>query len=223
MTPRTTPLTRDEILTAALTLIDTSGPEAISMRKLTETLSVKAMTLHHRSPNKDAILDGVVARVFGEMRMPEPLPEGWMALTEEMFVAFRREFGRALHDPCPDEHRHDDAEHGHTLGREENREEVPDWTSPLRTSAVATIQTIPMNASGYGTMITGNSGPSAHRRPHTSGTGTPGSRVCPPRTAARGAISSHRSFVAEAPGQNRSNSCSIPDGASPTSGTERAS
>lgn len=90
MTPRTTPLTRAEILTAALALIDADGAEGLSMRKLAGALGVEAMTLYHHFPNKDAILDGVVARVFAEMRVPEPLPEGWMALAHEMFVAFRR-------------------------------------------------------------------------------------------------------------------------------------
>jgi len=74
------PLSRPEV----------DGAEGLSMRKLAGTLGVEAMTLYHHFPNKDAILDGVVARVCAEMRMPEPLPEGWMALTEEMFVAFRR-------------------------------------------------------------------------------------------------------------------------------------
>ncbi|MEL7666631.1 MAG: TetR family transcriptional regulator [Actinomycetota bacterium] len=69
---------------------EVDGAEGLSMRKLAGTLGVEAMTLYHHFPNKDAILDGVVARVFAEMRMPEPLPEGWMALTEEMFVAFQR-------------------------------------------------------------------------------------------------------------------------------------
>lgn len=90
MTPREQPLTRDEILGAALAMIDAEGPDALSMRKLAGTLGVEAMTLYHHFPNKDAILDGVVERVFAEMRIPEPLPEEWMALAEEMFVAFRR-------------------------------------------------------------------------------------------------------------------------------------
>jgi AcrR family transcriptional regulator len=60
------------------------------MRKLARVLGVEAMTLYHHFPNKDAILDGVVALVFAGMRIPEPLPEEWMALSEEMFVAFRR-------------------------------------------------------------------------------------------------------------------------------------
>ncbi len=90
MTPRERPLTRDDVLSAALALVDQHGHEALSMRKLGTALGVEAMSLYHHFPNKDAILDGIVERVFSEMRMPEHLPEEWMALAEEMFVAFRR-------------------------------------------------------------------------------------------------------------------------------------
>lgn len=90
MTARSAPLTRDEILGAALALIDAEGPDALSMRKLASALGVEAMTLYHHLPGKDAILDGVVTLVFGRMRLPEPAPAEWTALAEEMFVAFRR-------------------------------------------------------------------------------------------------------------------------------------
>ncbi|HSQ22031.1 MAG TPA: TetR family transcriptional regulator [Coriobacteriia bacterium] len=90
MTPREQPLTRDEILAAALVIVDDGGPDALSMRKLASALGVEAMTLYHHFTNKDAILDGVVECVFAGMHMPEPLPKEWMALAEEMFVAFRR-------------------------------------------------------------------------------------------------------------------------------------
>jgi AcrR family transcriptional regulator len=90
VTPRKRPLTRDEILTAALAIVDEAGPDALSMRKLAAALGVEAMTLYHHFANKDAILDGVVERVFGEMHVPDPLPGEWMALAEEMFAAFRQ-------------------------------------------------------------------------------------------------------------------------------------
>lgn len=90
MTPRDAPLTRDEILSAALAIIDESGEAAFAMRKLASALGVEAMSLYHHFASKDAILDGVVERIFAEMTLPQPLPESWSALAEEMFVAFRR-------------------------------------------------------------------------------------------------------------------------------------
>jgi AcrR family transcriptional regulator len=89
MTPREQPLSRDEVLAAALGIIDRDGLDALSMRHLAAELEVEAMSLYHHFPNKDAILNGVVERIFIGMRMPEPLPERWDALAEEMFVAFR--------------------------------------------------------------------------------------------------------------------------------------
>lgn len=90
MTPREHPVTRDEVLNAALTIIDEGGAEALSMRKLATALGIEAMSLYHHFPDKDAILNGVVERVFGEMHMTEPFPEDWMSMAEEMMVAFRR-------------------------------------------------------------------------------------------------------------------------------------
>ncbi|HSQ21464.1 MAG TPA: helix-turn-helix domain-containing protein, partial [Coriobacteriia bacterium] len=52
MTPREQPLTRDEILAAALVIVDEGGPDALSMRKLASALGVEAMTLYHHFTNK---------------------------------------------------------------------------------------------------------------------------------------------------------------------------
>ncbi len=86
---RGTPLTREEIFSAALSIIDVQGLDALSMRALARALNVEAMTLYHHVANKDAILDGVVDSVLGGMVVPDPLPEDWMALIEEMLVGLR--------------------------------------------------------------------------------------------------------------------------------------
>lgn len=67
-----TPLTRERALTAALELADTGGLEALSMRRLADALGVEAMSLYHHVANKDAILDGLVDRVFDEVERPDP-------------------------------------------------------------------------------------------------------------------------------------------------------
>lgn len=90
MTPRPSPLTRELVLEAALRMVDAGGTDALSMRKLATELGVEAMSLYNHVRDKDDILDGIVERVFAGMRVPEPFPEEWMAMTEEMFVAFRR-------------------------------------------------------------------------------------------------------------------------------------
>ncbi|MEN2417812.1 TetR/AcrR family transcriptional regulator C-terminal domain-containing protein [Streptomyces rimosus] len=57
-------LSRQRVLDAALALVDRDGLAALSMRRLGADLGVEAMTLYHYVPNKDALLDGLVERVF---------------------------------------------------------------------------------------------------------------------------------------------------------------
>ena len=59
-------LSREQVLDAALDLVDRDGVAALSMRRLGAELGVEAMTLYHYLPNKDALLDGVVERVMAE-------------------------------------------------------------------------------------------------------------------------------------------------------------
>jgi TetR/AcrR family tetracycline transcriptional repressor len=68
------PLTRDRIVDAALRLIDEVGLDRLSMRRLGAELGVDPMAVYHHVPNKDALLEAVVHRVFSEM--PAPPPDG---------------------------------------------------------------------------------------------------------------------------------------------------
>ncbi|MDH4142824.1 MAG: TetR family transcriptional regulator, partial [Chloroflexota bacterium] len=54
--PRRKPLSRDQVLRAAMRLADEGGLEAISMRKLGQVLGVEAMSLYKHVANKDDIL-----------------------------------------------------------------------------------------------------------------------------------------------------------------------
>jgi TetR/AcrR family transcriptional regulator, tetracycline repressor protein len=65
-------LSRERILAAALRLIDQSGLDALSMRKLGTELGVDPMSIYHYFPNKDALLLAVVQDVFASMRVPPP-------------------------------------------------------------------------------------------------------------------------------------------------------
>jgi AcrR family transcriptional regulator len=67
--PRT-PLTRERVLQAAVALADDSGIESLTMRKLGQALGVEAMSLYYHVANKDALLDGMVDLVFGEIEFP---------------------------------------------------------------------------------------------------------------------------------------------------------
>lgn len=87
---RTTPLTKDELFSAALAIADAEGLDALSMRRLATEVGVEAASLYHHLPNKDALLDGVVVRMRAEMRLPDPLPEDWKELMLAIFAEYRR-------------------------------------------------------------------------------------------------------------------------------------
>ena len=61
------PLTQDRILEKAMALADDDGIDALTMRRLADTLGVEAMSIYHHLPNKNAILDGLAERVFQEI------------------------------------------------------------------------------------------------------------------------------------------------------------
>jgi len=66
------PLTRERVLARAVAIADEQGLAALTMRSLAQALDVKPMSLYHHVAGKDAILDGIVDVVFGEMELPEP-------------------------------------------------------------------------------------------------------------------------------------------------------
>lgn len=67
--PRT-PLSRERVLQVAITMADRTGVESLSMRKLGQSLGVKAMALYRHVANRDAILDGICDLVVGEIELP---------------------------------------------------------------------------------------------------------------------------------------------------------
>jgi AcrR family transcriptional regulator len=61
------PLSRERVLTAAVELADAEGIEALTMRNLAQALGVEAMSLYYHVANKEALLDGVVETIIGEV------------------------------------------------------------------------------------------------------------------------------------------------------------
>ncbi|MDZ4170230.1 MAG: TetR family transcriptional regulator [Coriobacteriia bacterium] len=88
---RAVPLTKAEILSAALALIDAEGIDALTMRRLAHELGVEAMSLYHHVPNKDALLDGVVELALAAQAPTAPPPSGdWKATVIAAVCGFRR-------------------------------------------------------------------------------------------------------------------------------------
>ncbi len=60
-------LTREQVLVAALEIIDQDGVEALTMRRLGQALDRNPMGIYRHAADKDALLDGVVEHIFSEL------------------------------------------------------------------------------------------------------------------------------------------------------------
>jgi AcrR family transcriptional regulator len=87
-------LTREQVLTAALKIIDDEGVEALSMRRLGQALDRNPMAIYRHAADKDALLDGVVERVVSELgadHESDNAPDGdWQAALRRTAHTFRR-------------------------------------------------------------------------------------------------------------------------------------
>lgn len=64
-------LTPDAVVSAAIGVADRRGLTALTMRSLARELGVEAMSLYHHFAGKEALLDAMVDRVYGEIALPE--------------------------------------------------------------------------------------------------------------------------------------------------------
>jgi AcrR family transcriptional regulator len=79
---RRKPLSRDQVLRAAILLADEGGLESVSMRKLGQALRVEAMSLYKHVANKDDILDGIADLVVGDFEVPSG-DVGWKSAVRQ--------------------------------------------------------------------------------------------------------------------------------------------
>ncbi len=68
-------LNRQRVLAAALVLVDRSGLDALTMRRLGQELGVKAMSLYKHVADKGEILDGLIDLIASELEVPAPGPD----------------------------------------------------------------------------------------------------------------------------------------------------
>ncbi len=91
-------LTREQILAAAVAIIDADGVEALTMRRLGQALDRDPMAIYKHAADKDALLDGAVEHVAAELVTPrEPDSNGsgsgdgdWEAVLRRTAHTFRR-------------------------------------------------------------------------------------------------------------------------------------
>ncbi|NUK51351.1 TetR/AcrR family transcriptional regulator [Streptomyces lunaelactis] len=64
-------LSREQIVSEAVRLLDAEGLEALSMRKLGTRLDAGATSLYRHVANKDELIELVVDEVYGELEVPD--------------------------------------------------------------------------------------------------------------------------------------------------------
>ncbi|HET9872086.1 MAG TPA: TetR/AcrR family transcriptional regulator C-terminal domain-containing protein [Propionibacteriaceae bacterium] len=84
-----TPLTRDQVLTTALRLVDEEGLEALTRRRLGQELGRDAMALYRHAPDRAALLDGIVELVLEELDIPDD-GQDWQTQLSRTAHDFRR-------------------------------------------------------------------------------------------------------------------------------------
>ncbi|MFG1908434.1 TetR/AcrR family transcriptional regulator [Kribbella sp. NPDC048928] len=70
------------IVDAAIALGDRGGADAVSMRAVAVALDSSVMSLYRHVPGREALINLMVDKVFGEQPLPEPGPDGWRAKLE---------------------------------------------------------------------------------------------------------------------------------------------
>jgi len=87
-------LTRDQVLTAAMTIVDEGGVEELSMRRLGQALDRNPMAVYRHAMDKDALLDGLVERVISHFSVRRQADQAtdfdWAAALRETAHRFRR-------------------------------------------------------------------------------------------------------------------------------------
>jgi AcrR family transcriptional regulator len=82
-------LNRAVVLSAALDLIDRDGLEELSMRRLAAHLAVSPMALYNHVPHKEALLEGVVDQILGEIDLSVVELDDWAEVLKSGFRSFR--------------------------------------------------------------------------------------------------------------------------------------
>jgi TetR/AcrR family transcriptional regulator, tetracycline repressor protein len=84
-------MSRDRVLTQALRIVDEHGLQRLTMRRLGAELGVDPMTVYHHVPDKSALFDGLVERVYSEVELP-PRTGDWEQDLRDQVRALRRTF-----------------------------------------------------------------------------------------------------------------------------------
>lgn len=88
-------ITREAIIDAALAVVDAEGFDALTMRRVGHELGTGGASLYAHIANKDALIELVMDRVFGELEVPwPPDPEHWDEQIKEVLRRTRALYRR---------------------------------------------------------------------------------------------------------------------------------
>lgn len=90
--PRRPLIDRERVLVAALEIIDRSGLDAVSIRRIGSQLGIDGTSLYHHFADKEAILHGVRLLVLEEGQVAEPPTESesWQDYVGRMTLGYRQ-------------------------------------------------------------------------------------------------------------------------------------
>ncbi|WP_330229397.1 TetR/AcrR family transcriptional regulator C-terminal domain-containing protein [Nocardia sp. NBC_00508] len=87
--PKTSGLRREQIITAAVEILDAEGLESLSMRKLGAKLGAGATSLYWHVANKEELLELVLDQFWGMVQIPEPERASWRELLTTFAYSLR--------------------------------------------------------------------------------------------------------------------------------------
>lgn len=90
------PLSRDQIVRAAITVADAGGLTSVSFRRLAASLDVGPMRLYGYVSSKEEVFELMVDAVYGEMASAGPICGGWRESLRE--VAYRTRQAARKHE-----------------------------------------------------------------------------------------------------------------------------
>lgn len=99
--PARQPLSQDQIVEAAMRILDAEGLDAMSMRRVADELGTGPASLYAHVANKDELLELVRERVIAEIPLPVPDPNHWreqlrqLATDSVRVLASHRDIARA--------------------------------------------------------------------------------------------------------------------------------
>ncbi|CAO3434449.1 TetR/AcrR family transcriptional regulator C-terminal domain-containing protein [Azospirillum doebereinerae] len=81
---------RQDVLDAALALLDEVGMEGLTMRRLAQALGIQAPSLYWHFPGKQALLDAMADAILAEVALPDDPALPWDAWVLLVATEFRR-------------------------------------------------------------------------------------------------------------------------------------